>query len=124
VVNAGSERLTRGFGFVGSNVVGLEQHLEAAAIGSDVSLKTPFLAQHAIQQPMIYVRRDTVNLVIRSHDAANMGLLNGRLEGNKERLANRPLGIIAGSGVRASFRLAVDGEVLSCCDNVMAVNIP
>ena len=55
VVHASSKRLARSLGFISSDVMRFDQHLQAITVGSHVSLKAPLLAQYAVEQPLIDV---------------------------------------------------------------------
>ena len=72
---------------------------------------------------MVDVRRDTVNFVIGSHDAANMGFLHGSLKGNQKVFSNNALRVISRCRIRSALRLAVHGEMLHRRHNMMAVDI-
>ena len=122
-IDARGQRQARGVGLVGRHVVDVHQHLESVAIGGDITAEAPLLAQHAVEQPVVDVRRDAVDFVVGGHDAARVALLDGGLERHQEVLADHAFGIIAGRGVGAALRLAVHGEVLGGGHHVMMIDI-
>ena len=87
--------------------------MQAVAIGGDVAAEAPLLAQHAIEQPRVHVRWNSVDLVIGSHHAADVRFFDRGLKRHQKIFANDALGIIAGRGVGAALGLAMHGEMLS-----------
>ncbi len=69
---------------------------------------------------MIDMRRDAVNFVVRSHHAADMGLLHDGLKGNQEVFADNAFRIVARRGVGSAFRLSMNREMLHGGDYVIA----
>ena len=124
VVHARGQRLSRGLREVGSHVVSLHQHLQAISVRGHVASETPFLAQHAIEQPAVDMVRDAVDLVVRGHHTANLCLFDGGAERHKKGLTQIPLRKIGGCGVGAALRLAMGSEVLGRRHHVMPVNRP
>ena len=122
VVDPRGERQARGIRLVGRHLMRADQHLQAVAIGGDVAVKSPLLAQNAVEQPVIDVRGNAVDLVIGGHNAAHMSFLDGGLKGNQKILADDPFGVVARSRVGAAFRLAVHGKVLGGGQHMMAIN--
>ena len=80
VVHAGANAQPRGICIVIGHMMGVDQHLQPIAIRSNVALEAPLLAQNAVEEPVIDVRRHAIDLVIRGHHAAHPGFLNGGLE--------------------------------------------
>jgi hypothetical protein len=122
VIHSGGNGLHRGIELVSGHMMSLDQHLQAVAVGRDIAAESPFLAQDAIEQPGIDMRRDAVDLVVRSHYAADFGFFDRDLKRHEEILSNNPLGIIAGRCVGAALGLAVHGEVLGGRDDVRAAD--
>src|SRR2546427_10070045 len=100
--------------------MGLHQHLQTVSVRGHVSAEAPLLSQDLIEQPVINVRRDTINFIVGSHYAAHMRFLHRSLKGNQKVFADDPLGIIARRRVRSSFRLTVYREMLHGSNDVMA----
>ena len=84
--------------------------------------EAPLLPQHAIEQPVIDVRGDTVDLVVGCHHASHMGFLDGRLKRHQEILADDSFGVVAGRGVGAALRHSMHGKVLGSGENVLAID--
>jgi hypothetical protein len=99
-----------------------QQHLKAVAVRGNEAAKSPFLAQHTIQQPVVDVRRNAVNFVIGSHHASGPAFAHGGFERNQEDLPNDAFRIVAGRGVGAAFGLAVPGEMFGRRQDMMAVD--
>src|SRR5690348_9715221 len=122
VVHASSERLARGVGLIRSDVVDLVEHLQAVAVGRYVAVEAPLLPQHAIQQPLIHVRRNAVNFVVGGHHAAGARLPNRSFKRVQIKFAQLALREIGGRSVGTAFRLAVRGEVFGGGQNVVPVD--
>src|SRR5260370_11884237 len=104
--------------------MGLDQHLQSVSVGCHIPLKPPLLTQHPVEQPVIDVRRDAINFVIRDHHTAGMRLFDGSLEGNQKRFANDSLGIVPGSSVGAAFWLSLDRKIFRRRYYVVPITAP
>src|SRR5215469_3104454 len=72
---------------------------------------------------MVDVRWNAVDLVIASHDAANVSFPNAGPEGDQKVLPNGSFGIVAGRSVGAALGLAVNGKVLNGGQNMIATDV-
>ena len=71
---------------------------------------------------MIYVRRNAIDFVVGSHDAARMRFAYGGAKCEEIGLAQFAFGEIGWRGVCAALRLAMRGEMLRGGHDVVAVN--
>src|SRR2546430_7286258 len=101
----------------------VHQHLQTVAIGCDKAAEAPLLAEHFIEEPMINVRRYTIDLVVGSHHAAHMAFLDSRLKWNQKILANNAFRIVSRGSIGPAFGLSVHREVLHSRNHMMAVDI-
>ena len=84
VIHTRRKRQPCGICFGARHVVGVYQHLQSVAVGSDKATKAPLLPQHLIEQPVICVGRNTINLIVRSHHAAHMPVFDSCFKWNQK----------------------------------------
>ncbi len=111
-VNAGLDGAISRFGQVGDQVVAGDQFVDGEIVGDRDALEAPLIAQDGRQQPLVGVRRDAVDFVVRRHDRARIGFLDDLLERRKEVLAQVAFTDLGRTDIGAVFRLAVTGHVL------------
>ena len=121
-VYARGQRLARGVGLIGGDMMRFHQHLQTSAIRGHVAAEAPFLAQDPIQQPVVDMGWDAVNLVVGSHHTAHVSFFDGCAERHQESLAYFSLGIVRRSGIGSTLRLAVRGEMFRRGHHVMPVD--
>ena len=85
---------------------------DRVVVGHHHPFESPFTAQHVTQQPLVDVRRNTVDLVVGGHDELGTGLLDRPLEGREEDLAQDAFGDVGRTHVGATLGLAMARHVL------------
>ena len=62
------------------HAVDTHELLDSEVVGHGRALKAPLLAQDLVEQPAIHVGRESVDFVVRGHDAGDPRFFDGRLE--------------------------------------------
>ena len=89
-----------------------EDIVDGPAVGDDVALETPFLAQDLLEQPGTGAAWLAVHPVVRAHDGRGGPFLHARLERGQVGLAQVALAHPRVELMAAELGTAVDGEVL------------
>src|SRR5581483_4371862 len=103
-------------------MVGFDQHLQAVTVGGHESRKAPLLAQHFVEQPVIDMRWNAVDLVIRSHHTADAAFFHRGFERHKESFSDYALGDISRRSIRSAFWLPMDCKMLHRRHDVIAAD--
>src|SRR5271156_2851473 len=75
------------------------------------ALKSPFVPQNVVEEPMVASGWDVVQIHVGTHQTA-YALLDGRMEGLEVEIAQENLGYVRRIVVTASFGGAVSGKML------------
>src|SRR6185503_21370077 len=98
-------------------------HLRNRVIVRDnVALESPLVTKELLQQPLICVRRNAIDLVVRRHHAHDARLYHRRLEARQKVFPQCSFREVYWSNVGATFRLAMRGEMFRSRDDVILVN--
>ncbi len=94
---------------------------DGVVVRDNEALEGHLLAEHIFEQPLVRVRGDAVDFVIRGHDGDGLGFPQSLFERVEEGFAQHAFGDVGRSAVHTGFRLAMADEMLQRSEDVFLV---